>query len=183
MCTDGTKCPACISPPPPASSNAYSFSLTLTGTVADYDSAAIDDMKSAIATKAEVDVSKVSISVEAGSVLLSVTIAADSPAASIAIANLIDPFLADATLAAELIGVPASTVEAVTSAPTVSPIMGTSGVPAWAIALIIVVSVIAVVVCGLVCVMMKREKEGKPIFTMVVKPKAGTEMSKTGSAA
>merc|ERR1719473_2569375 len=71
--------------------NAYSFSVTAQGTVDLYTSAKIDSMKAAVANKAGVLTTKVSIDVLAGSVILKVTIRTDTAAALAAVAAAVEP--------------------------------------------------------------------------------------------
>merc|ERR1711871_1425074 len=145
----------------------FSFVVTATGAVADFDQAA---MKTALAASLGVEAAQITITIAAtatsrralstGSVTITVSIKAASVAQTATITTLVESYMS-------------STASATSMPPPSSPVtvvyQDSDAVPGWAIAIIVVLAILMLGVCIMVIVMYQKEKQGKPIFVTMAK--------------
>ena len=132
-------------PPPPATPTSWptvAFEVTASGEVSDYTADVIDGIKRSVASALTgVDASAVTVSVSAGSVVLSITVAVPDETAQAAVSAEVTTSLASPAAATELL---TSQLDASTSVITVSevrtaPAAPTSGGPELIIIIIVLV--------------------------------------------
>ena len=99
-----------------AAVSAYSVVLTatLTGSIDDFDGAARDAIVAAVASKAAVPLSAVTVHFTAASVLLTVTIASSGAAHGATIISALSPSLGSVTAASAFLGVPLASTATLT---------------------------------------------------------------------
>jgi hypothetical protein len=176
----------------------YQFSVTVEATLESITEADKTAMKASIASQLNVDVAQVSVVLAAASVTVTVSIKAASTAQTAALTLALGSALTDTATAKTLLGgsftvttivstgvaspPPAPPVSNVTdwgngTAPAPPPSFPITVVyetnddmPAWGIAVLVILAVTAVGVCALVMFMRAKEKAGKPMFTTLVKP-------------
>ena len=169
-------------------SSRYSFEVVAAGTLEDFAGTAgaekIDAIKTSVAAAAGAGVSKadVTVTVTAGSVIIKISIKADSAGELVEISNKVDPLLQTAGNATSLLGGQV-TVESVSykppteasppPAPAMPPLKSDDGIPMWGLIVIIVFGAAFVFVCLVLMVVVRKEKKGKPIFVPMEKVHPG----------
>jgi len=166
----------------------YSFTVAANGNVDSFSAATIDLMKSSISLIAGVPKTSITLTITAASVNIAVAITTTSAPQLTAIASAVAPSLVSNTAATNLLGgASIVTVTAIVQGGTVNQAPqvdssagaaaandsdGDDSVPTWGLAVIVIVGVLAICLCVMMYIMYSKEKQGKPIFTTVVKPAA-----------
>ena len=130
----------------------------------------------------------ITLTITAASVNIAVAITTTSAPQLTAIASAVAPSLVSNTAATNLLGgASIVTVTAIVQGGTVNQAPqvdssagaaaandsdGDDSVPTWGLAVIVIVGVLAICLCVMMYIMCSKEKQGKPIFTTVVKPAA-----------
>jgi hypothetical protein len=142
LCTDSTAAP----PAPPAAkikgAKKVSVEVKAAGVVSDYDAAKKATVEAAMAKVAGVDANAVTVTVKAGSVILTFIIITDDPAA---VKATVATALKDKALASTALGV---TVEAVPTVAVVSSSSDDDGLPTGAVVGIAVGAVVGLLLIG-----------------------------------
>jgi hypothetical protein len=156
-----------------------SFDVVASGDVADYTPTVLDGMATSVAnTLTGVSRSAVTVTVAAGSVIVSVSITVADAAAQSALNTQVATQLASTTTAGTMLtrslpaGSPTFTVTEIRSNPG-APVAATPGedkMPTWAIAILAILGALFFLFFVAFCIMMQKEKAGKPIFVTKVRP-------------
>ena len=157
-------CPAFSAPSLPTATHFATITVTAAGAVADYTQTVKDAMKIQIAAAMGVPAGRITITVEAGSVIITIQIGYTSAAAAEAGQTSINDLTSTAAATAAFLSTPAMTVT-VTAVTAGSAGSSTGGMSSGALIGIIAGCCVAgLLLLGVICISMQRKKEGKPIF-------------------